>query len=388
VGHWKENASSARHSLYPDLVSWHHETALGGPTGTRRLVGRASRKRTACGLEFHPPDFSSPAWAKVKAGRAGLLAALCDCEAWIKGKHARLSFHPVTERATQRLDLVYADICGPFPLSLTGKGRYMFLFIDDATGYTWCYILEHKSDTEGTFHNGEAEMQTQYSLQAKCFRTDGGGEFTSKRFSQYLRDHVIRKETTRPYSPQSNGVAERANRMILERVRPMLADADLSKRYWAEASMTAVYVTNVSPTRALDRKLGGTPYEAWHGKQPDVNHLRVFGSLAFFHVCRRNARSWTTSRRPTSSLDTALRLKLSAYTILSPRRWFIDCARYMRLVGVPSETAFIFRSGGLKRLEHHLYCQIDDVRHTSHLDIYSLQPRLHTLEAFKKLVVD
>jgi hypothetical protein len=43
--------------------------------------------------------------------------------------------------------------------------------------------------------------------------------------------------------------------------------------------MTAVYVKNVSPTRALDRKLGGTPYEAWHGKQPDVKHLRVFGCL-------------------------------------------------------------------------------------------------------------
>jgi hypothetical protein len=76
LGHWKENASPARHSLYPDLVSGHHETALGGPTGARRLVGRASRKPTACGLEFHPPDFFSPAWAKVKAGRAGLLAAL------------------------------------------------------------------------------------------------------------------------------------------------------------------------------------------------------------------------------------------------------------------------------------------------------------------------
>jgi transposase InsO family protein len=233
-------------------------------------------------------------------------------------------FHRVTERATERRDLVYADICDPFPQSLSAKGRYMFLFIDDATRYTWCYILEHKSDTEGRFHNGEAEMRTQYSLQAKSFRTDGGGEFTSNCVLQSLRDHVIRKETTRPYSTKSNGVVERANRMILERVRPMLADADLSKRYWAEASMTAVYVKNVSPTRALDRKLGGTPYEAWHGKQPDRNHLRVFGSLAFVHVRRRNAPSWTTSRRPTSSLDTALRLKLSAYTIPSPRRYFIE----------------------------------------------------------------
>jgi hypothetical protein len=88
------------------------------------------------------------------------------------------------------------DICGPFPESLGGKGRYMLLFIDDATRYTWCYILEHKSDAEAKFHDWEAEMQTQYSLQVKRFRTDGGGEFTSKRFLQHLRDHGIHKETT------------------------------------------------------------------------------------------------------------------------------------------------------------------------------------------------
>jgi hypothetical protein len=56
----------------------------------------------------------------------------------------------------------------------------MLLFIADATRYTWCYILEHKSDAEARFRNWEAEMQTQYSLQAKRFRTDGGGEFRSK----------------------------------------------------------------------------------------------------------------------------------------------------------------------------------------------------------------
>jgi transposase InsO family protein len=104
-------------------------------------------------------------------------------------------------------------------------------------------------------------MQRQWCLQVKRFRTDGGGEFTSKRFIQHLRNHGIWKETTTPYSPQSNGVVKRANRTILERVRSMLEDTRLSKRYWAEASMTAVYVKNVSPTRALDRKLG-TPYEA------------------------------------------------------------------------------------------------------------------------------
>jgi hypothetical protein len=42
--------------------------------------------------------------------------------------------------------------------------------------------------------------------------------------------------------------------------------------------VTAVYILNRSPTKALN---GRTPYEAWHGRKPAVSHLRVFGCLAF-----------------------------------------------------------------------------------------------------------
>lgn len=39
---------------------------------------------------------------------------------------------------------------------------------------------------------------------------------------------------------------------------------------------TAVYLLNRSPTKALS---GVTPYQAWHGKQPSVHHLRTFGCI-------------------------------------------------------------------------------------------------------------
>jgi hypothetical protein len=42
--------------------------------------------------------------------------------------------------------------------------------------------------------------------------------------------------------------------------------------------VTAVYILNRSPTKALN---GRTPYEAWHGRKPAVSHLRVLGCLAF-----------------------------------------------------------------------------------------------------------
>jgi hypothetical protein len=42
--------------------------------------------------------------------------------------------------------------------------------------------------------------------------------------------------------------------------------------------MTAVYILNRSPTKALNDR---TSYEVWHGGKPTVSHLRVFGCLSF-----------------------------------------------------------------------------------------------------------
>ena len=56
--------------------------------------------------------------------------------------------------------------------------------------------------------------------------------------------------------------------------------------------VTAVYILNRSPTKALD---GMTPYEAWHGRKPAVGHLRIFGCLVYVkelsHVSKLDDRS-------------------------------------------------------------------------------------------------
>jgi len=64
-----------------------------------------------------------------------------DWESWIQCKLKRKSFTPTTSRATQPLQLVHSDICGPRETAI-GGGRYMLLFIDNATRYTDEYILK------------------------------------------------------------------------------------------------------------------------------------------------------------------------------------------------------------------------------------------------------
>ena len=52
--------------------------------------------------------------------------------------------------------------------------------------------------------------------------------------------------------PELNGLAERMNQTIMEKVRSMLAHANLSNTFKAEALMTIVYVINRSPSATLD----------------------------------------------------------------------------------------------------------------------------------------
>ncbi|WVZ64847.1 hypothetical protein U9M48_014314 [Paspalum notatum var. saurae] len=48
---------------------------------------------------------------------------------------------------------------------------------------------------------------------------------------------------------------------------------------------TAVYILNRSPTKSLENK---TLFEAWHGRKPDVAHLRTFGCIGHVKVTRPN----------------------------------------------------------------------------------------------------
>lgn len=104
--------------------------------------------------------------------------------------------------------------------------------------------------------------------------TDNGGEYTSKEFEMFCRDHGIVHTKTPPYTPQNNGVAERYNRTILERLQSLLQQSRVPKHFWAEPAATAVYLINQSPHTALKGKV---PENMWSGRVPSLSHLKVFG---------------------------------------------------------------------------------------------------------------
>ena len=64
----------------------------------------------------------------------------------------------------------------------------------------------------------------------------------------------------------------------MEMTRSLLKAMEVPQVMWGEALMYSTYIINRVPTRAVKDK---TPYEAFYGRIPSVEHLRIFGCVAY-----------------------------------------------------------------------------------------------------------
>jgi len=151
------------------------------------------------------------------------------------------------------------------------------------------YLFVLKSKTAKEVRECFLEFRNNFeqdSRRVRSIRTDGDGEY-KKQMAELCREMEIHHEETDPYTPEQNGIVERANRTICELIRASLADTGLPKELWAELPCTSAHLKNRSPTRALK---GKTPYEALYGEKPDVSHLSAIGTKAFVHLPKKRTK--------------------------------------------------------------------------------------------------
>ena len=109
-------------------------------------------------------------------------------------------------------------------------------------------------------------------------RCDQGGELArSEAFRTLCLSKGYLVEPTGADSPSQNGGAERWNGTLAVTVRSLLYGSGLPPKYWSAALSHAVYLHN----RRVHMVTRRTPFEMWHGKKPNLTHLRVFGSRVY-----------------------------------------------------------------------------------------------------------
>ncbi|SCZ94918.1 BZ3500_MvSof-1268-A1-R1_C046g00151 [Microbotryum saponariae] len=202
------------------------------------------------------------------------------CNACLSAKGHRLPFPDSDSHSSERLGLVHSDVLSFPESSLTGK-RYLVTFLDDFSRKLWAYAIGHKSEVFGVFKTWLAEVELETGAKLKVLRTDNGGEYCSRAFTEFCKARGTRRQYSIPRTPQQNGRAERVNRSIVEGVLALLADAHLPKSFWEEAAAYFVYCKNLCEHSALDK---ATPNFAWQGDRTNASALHPFGCTAWLTV--------------------------------------------------------------------------------------------------------
>jgi hypothetical protein len=109
-------------------------------------------------------------------------------------------------------------------------------------------------------------------------------------------------------------VVERRNQTIVGMARSMLKAKGVPATFWGEAVSTAVFILNRSPTKSLK---GMTPFEAWHGRKPDVSFLRTFGCVG--HVKETRPGLAKLADRSTQMVLLGYEAGSKAYRLYDPR---------------------------------------------------------------------
>ena len=138
----------------------------------------------------------------------------------------------IDKRRTTLLELIDSDICEMNGVLTKGGKRYFMTLIDDGTKYYYVFLLKTKDEALECFKTYKVEVENQLEKKIKRVTSDRGGEYFSNEFDLLCSENGIIHEWTPPYLPQSNGVAERKNRMLMDLVNAMLGTSGMAKAWW------------------------------------------------------------------------------------------------------------------------------------------------------------
>jgi hypothetical protein len=202
------------------------------------------------------------------------------CQSCIKAKATRKPFPKESKSEYNAYgDKVVTDVWGPAPVKSLGGKSYYLLFVDLSSHEERVYFLKHKSEAFNDYKKYEACVNVQRRGRIAKLGCDRGGEFTSKEFTNHLENSGTVRHLTVHDSPSSNGIAECANRTLLDGARAMLDDSGLPKNLWAEAVSHHVWIRNRVPTRSLHHDK--TPLQVATDRKPDLSNIRPWGCKAW-----------------------------------------------------------------------------------------------------------
>ena len=142
---------------------------------------------------------------------------------------------------------------------------FLHVCVDDASrlAYTEILLSEGQEDTTAFLQRALAWL-ARHGVTVERVMTDNGSAYRSKRFAKVLRDAGLRHVRTRPYTPRTNGKAERFIQTSLREwgyARPYSSSAERAEAIgpWIDAYNLArphAGIGGLSPWQRLNNLLG------------------------------------------------------------------------------------------------------------------------------------
>ena len=79
------------------------------------------------------------------------------------GKMTKTPFAETMERATDLLEIIHTDVCGPMSVEARGGYRYFLTFTDDFSRNGYIYLMKHKSETFEKFKEFQSEVENHHN---------------------------------------------------------------------------------------------------------------------------------------------------------------------------------------------------------------------------------
>jgi len=174
-----------------------------------------------------------------------------ECDVCMKVKIRRSPHSRRLPSSSTPFHRLHTDVLQITPVSKHGF-RYILVVVDDASRFNRIYLLRSKSESENKLLDFISEIRNKVHHTPAYLHSDRGGEFSSTLFLNKLSELGVSIERGPADSPQTNGVAERFNGVLLDKIKCMLLQSQIPLNMWHEAALHASTVINILPHASLN----------------------------------------------------------------------------------------------------------------------------------------
>ena len=101
------------------------------------------------------------------------------CEPCLMGKMTKTLFSGTMERASDLLEIIHTDVCGPMSVGACGGYLYFLTFTDDLSRYGYICLMKRKYEAFEKFKEFQTEVENHRNKKIKFLRSDHRRHTTS-----------------------------------------------------------------------------------------------------------------------------------------------------------------------------------------------------------------